>query len=96
MPETWIKQASTAFGEPHIAISEPVIRPGLHRRCWVWFVGGQNFNIAIDKEQVDRFKTLAGSPGRHAYFYSRDEPTDAQVRELLTFCWPGFAEARDA
>jgi hypothetical protein len=96
MPETWIEQATAAFGEPSVAIAEPVIRPGLHRRCWAWNVNGHNFYITIDKDG-DWCRTSAGAPYRQGSFSTEaTEPTDAQVRSLLTFCWPGFAEASDA
>lgn len=93
--KTWIGQAAARFGEPSIAFPEPIIRAGMNRRCWVWFVDGQNFNVAIDEQTGGRFKTTAGSPGRHGYLYTDGDPADTEIRALLAFCWPGFAEAAD-
>lgn len=95
MPETWIDQAVARFGQPHIALSEPVNRLRLRRRCWAWNVDGHNYHVAIDKEG-DWYRTAAGAPYRQGSFSTEVEPSDAQVRSLLTFCWPGFAEVRDA
>jgi hypothetical protein len=88
---SWLDQAVECFGEPHIALPEPVIRFDLNRRCWVWFVDGQNFNVAIDQLRPDRFKVTANSPGRLAEIYTKAEPTDAELRSALDHAWPGYS-----
>jgi hypothetical protein len=86
---TWFDQAVERFGEPFIAIPEAVIRPGLNRRCWGWFVDGHNYNLAIDQEDTG-FRTTGGSPYRHARIWTSAEPTDAEIRSVLDLAWPGF------
>lgn len=81
--------ATAAFGEPSIAIPEPVIRPGLNRRCWAWFVDGQNFNIAIDVDR-GRVRTSANSPGRQASLYGDNDPTDDDLQAICAYAWPGY------
>lgn len=87
---TWLDVATAAFGEPAIAFPEPT-RTG--RRCWAWFVDGENFNIAIDVE-YGRVCTSANSPGRHAKLYGTADPSDADLQAMCAYAWPGFrAEA---
>lgn len=88
---TWLDIATAAFGEPRIAFPEPT-RTG--RRCWAFFVDGHNFHVAIDIDNGRR-RTWAGSPGRTAEVRTADDPADADVRGLLSFAWPGFAEAAE-
>lgn len=88
--KTWLDIATAAFGEPSIAFPEPT-RTG--RRCWAWFVNGQNFHIAIDIERgrTDRVHTWAGSPGRRAELWSNADPTDADIQAICAYAWPGYA-----
>ena len=98
-PKTWVEQATAQFGEPDIAFPEPVVRFGLNRRCWVWFVDGHNFNVAIDLRDDrphDRYKVTAASPRRLAEIYTNDEPTDAEIRSALNHAWPGFRTEPEA
>ncbi len=91
---TWLDIATAAFGEPSIAFPEPVIRPWMNRRCWAWFVDGQNFNLAIDVEH-GRVHTSANSPGRHAKLYTDADPTDVDLQFICAYAWPGYAAGRD-
>jgi hypothetical protein len=86
---TWLDQAIERFGEPFIAIPDAVIRPGLNRRCWGWFVDGQNYNLAIDREDTG-FRVTGGAPYRHARIWTSTEPTDSEIRSVLDLAWPGF------
>lgn len=90
---TWLEQATARFGEPSVAIDKPRDLGDRIRRCWVWFVDGQNYNLAIDDERPHRgrFHTTAGGPGRHAELWTDAEPTDAEIRIALDQAWPGFA-----
>ena len=90
---TWLDVAVERFGEPRIAFPEPRNLGHYTRRCWVWFVDGQNFNIALDVEG-SRVHTSAGSPGRRVELYTNGEPADAEIRGLCECAWPGYrAEA---
>ena len=96
---TWLETAIASFGDPHLAFPEPIGLGDRKRRCWLFFVDGQNFNLAIDDERGSvhgLVRTTAASPGRHAYIVGDDEPDDANLHAICAFAWPGFGERRPA
>lgn len=92
---TWIERATAVFGEPSIAFPKPIIRGDLNRRCWAWFVDGQNFNLAIDLD-YNGFCISANAPRRHVKIWTQGEPTDADIRSALDCAWPGFADGGES
>lgn len=96
---TWLEQAVERFGPPHIDLGYGVDIVTSLRRCWVFNVDRTNFNLIIDEHRDSRlrFEVSANSPGRQAKFFADTYPTDAELRSICEFAWPGYrdGETRD-
>lgn len=96
MPEpTWLDVAVERFGEPAIAFPEAIIRFDLTRRCWVWFVDGHNYNLALDVDHRGAVKLSVNGPRRHVQLHSAEDLADTDIRAACAFAWPGYREATD-
>lgn len=83
---------------------EPRIRPGdeparlrgergwCRRWAWVWFPGGVNHHLAVDRYEGDLYEVRAGHHGSKSLplfytdisFWSQREPSASQVRAVLS------------
>lgn len=88
----WVEEIVQRYGEPAVDCTEPIVFVDRTRRCWVWSVGGHNFNIVIDTYPTGswRAQTAVNGPGRNARLYA--EPTDDDIRAMCAFVWPTFRE----
>ena len=93
---TWLEQAVEKFGQPHVDLGHGVNIVTSFRRCWIFNVDGQNFNLAIDemRDGPARFEVHANSPGHQAKLFLDTEPTDAQLHSICEFAWPGYRSGR--
>ena len=93
---TWLEQAVERFGQPAIDLGQGVGIGTALRRCWGFNVDGENFNLVIDlfKSGRPQYQVLASSPGHQAKLFLDTEPTDAQLRSICEFAWPGYRSER--
>lgn len=84
----WLAEVIAAFGQPEIGFSGPVAIGGEQRRCWVWFVSGENHNVAITQIRSGRYEVSAGGPSRTVRLYLATEPTDDDLRSVCALAWP--------
>lgn len=87
---TWLEAVTARLGEPSIAVADEVNLGDLRRRCWVWFVDGENHNIAVDRKGP-LLHVQAGAPHRRCGLWTTSEPTDEEMRVACRYV--GLLEA---
>lgn len=80
----WLEEVIDHVGLPSFARNNPVNLGYMTRRCWVWFLNGENHNLAIEQHGA-RFKVVSGGPGRRCELWTDQEPTDEEVRTACRF-----------
>lgn len=87
----WLEEAVKRFGESRITPPEDgVILRGESghyiRRAWVWFPESKNHNVHIDRYS-GFYEIGVGGPGRNYTVRQEEEPTDAQMIDLMNAVW---------
>ncbi len=79
------------LGIAKVAVTTPVRIMGKDRRCWVWFPGNVNHNLAIDRYPHRWVVMSSNHRGCRVELTTSGPPTALQVEAVLvlTGCLPG-------
>jgi hypothetical protein len=92
---TWLDIAIARFGDPAVAFPDPLIRFDLNRRCWVWSVDVENYNLALDVDSRSRVTLSVNGPSGSVKLYGAEDPADADIQAACACVWPGFVDTAD-